>query len=502
MSFLTSVTVPKSTGFLAGVQMPKAPVLTPVKNAPSVNSFSSLTNPDVGTVANSTPSRTVTPTPNPLSAIIDQFTQGIKDAAAGSGPNGNTAMDALDLANGIVTSLFAPMAPVGAALSQVVQTAGQGYATIPAVQNFANSPAGEAAMNAADIISKISNIAGAVAGGFASPKVEIPEVPVKLPVTHATANPIPVHTEPFPVENSPTVIREAEALPQAADDSAEKLKTEISIYEDAQANDPAKGLLKYYGRNDPRYSNLDDIFSRNVGNGKSGSLDSKVTELGFNDVQQAHDAVIQYLDTKDTIAQMKNTLAGIKTENPTTKTTTQTLKPIEGTGDIKIRGLSQGVEATAIEKQLTDTFGDLPEYQQVSMKEQAQAAAEYLASKPDEAMAVALGNKAPPKGLLPESVFVAAEQKAIAEGDVQGLRDLANSKLAGSATTMGQRIRTLGERDSASPLSAIREVQDARAKAQAARGQSVDTEVAKAQKVIRQANTKQSWSSFVDSITC
>lgn len=191
------------------------------------------------------------------------------------------------------------------------------------------------------------------------------------------------------------------------------------------------------------------------------------------------------------------------TEAPkTVGRTTQTLKPIEGTGAVKTRGLSEGVEANAIEKKLTDNFGDLPEYKQVSMKDQAQRAASLIESDPISARAIAMGEKAPPKGLLPESVYVAAEHKATAEGDVQTLRDLANSKLSASATTMGQRIRTLGERDSASPLAAIQDVQKARAEAQAARGETPEKVTNTIKTAIRKTNTKETWSSFVNSITC
>lgn len=187
--------------------------------------------------------------------------------------------------------------------------------------------------------------------------------------------------------------------------------------------------------------------------------------------------------------------------------TTQTLKPIEGTGDIKTRGLSQGVEAGAIEKKLTDTFGDLPEYKQVNMKEQADKASDFISNFPDEAREVALGNKAPPKGLLPESVFVAAERKALAESDVETLKDLANSKLAASATTMGQRIRTLGERDENSPLKAIQDIQKAREEAAARRNgpakKAVKSTVDDIKKEIQKATPKkQSWNDFIDTITC
>lgn len=192
---------------------------------------------------------------------------------------------------------------------------------------------------------------------------------------------------------------------------------------------------------------------------------------------------------------------------PSKSGTTQTLKPIEGTGAIKPRGLSQGVEATAIEKKLTDTFGDLPEFQQVSMKDQAVKAAGILSGDYAKAKAIAMGDKAPPKGVLPESVFVAVEHKATAEGDVATLKDLANSKLSSSATTMGQRIRTLGERDAASPVGAIKAVQDARTASaerrygdiQAARKVAENEIPAQIRKM---APSKVTWAQFVDSVTC
>lgn len=186
--------------------------------------------------------------------------------------------------------------------------------------------------------------------------------------------------------------------------------------------------------------------------------------------------------------------------------TTQSLKPIEGTGYTKARGLSEGVEAKAIENKLTDNFGDLPEYKTVSMADQAKQASDIISKDAELAKSIAMGEKAPPKGVLPESVFVAVENKAIAEGDVQTLKDLATSKLSASATTMGQRIRTLAERDPTSPVGAIQEVQAARSADIAKRGdiakQTQDTINQIKESIKKVPTTKQTWNDFVDSITC
>lgn len=185
--------------------------------------------------------------------------------------------------------------------------------------------------------------------------------------------------------------------------------------------------------------------------------------------------------------------------------TTTNIRPIEGTGATQVRTLSEGVEAQAIENDLIDTFGDLPIYQQVSMKEQARLAAAYVMDKPEDAKAVAMGLKAPPRDILPESIFVAVEKKAIAEGDVETLRQLATeSKLTTAATTMGQRIRTLAERDTLSPVDAIQEVQDARRAALEARdAKAIDETVDEIRDEVKKAApTKGQWESFIESILC
>lgn len=188
----------------------------------------------------------------------------------------------------------------------------------------------------------------------------------------------------------------------------------------------------------------------------------------------------------------------------------ETVKPVEvkGTGETKTRGLSLGVEAKAIENKLVSNLGDLPEYQSVSMKDQAIKAADLLTKDPAMAKAVAMGEKPAPEGVLPESVFVAVEDAAIKNGDVATLRDLASgSKLTSEATTMGQRIRTLAERDPDSPVKAISDV--SRARETKAVREHGDIKIAK-KKVVdeirgeikKSAPTKQSWSEFIDSIQC
>lgn len=185
------------------------------------------------------------------------------------------------------------------------------------------------------------------------------------------------------------------------------------------------------------------------------------------------------------------------------------LAALRGTGETATRGLSAGVEAKAIENKLTQGFGELPEFQRLSMAEQAKKAADILESDYARAKDIAMGKELPPADLLPESVFVAVENRAIKQGDVATLRDLATqSSLTTQATTMGQRIRTLAERDPESATGAISDILKVREVAAERRMRRPPKEAQKS--VVGEIKTsmeksvasKQTWESFIKDLEC
>jgi len=213
-------------------------------------------------------------------------------------------------------------------------------------------------------------------------------------------------------------------------------------------------------------------------------------------------------------AEGKLTVQGIRDTRAkylsTGKPQTVNISPVEGVGETKTRGLSQGVEEKAIAKKLTENFGDLPQYKSVSMEDQAARANDLLIKDPAKAKRIAMGQEIPPEGLLPESVFVALENKAIAQGDVATLRDLATaSGLTAEATTMGQRLRTLAEREPDFTVSAIMEVAKAREDAAVKKTKTKDIKKAK-EKIVNEvkseikktAPTKKDWDSFIRGLEC
>lgn len=190
------------------------------------------------------------------------------------------------------------------------------------------------------------------------------------------------------------------------------------------------------------------------------------------------------------------------------------VREIEGTGEVKERGLSQSVEANAVAKGLAEDLGDLPQYRQMDFAKQADDAAAYLKENPDEARAVALGTRAAPKGLLYQSVFETVKQAAERDGDIDTLRQLANSRQATRLTEAGREIGYAGyaNRDRVSDaVSAIQEVQAAREAAFADRGLDATVEKAKLERADRAELAKEkravvskppAWQALIDSWKC
>lgn len=173
---------------------------------------------------------------------------------------------------------------------------------------------------------------------------------------------------------------------------------------------------------------------------------------------------------------------------------------------IKVSTLGLKVEARAVAASIVTEVENLPEYKQMNLEDQGAKALNFLEQSPEEAVAVALGQAQPPAGIIPEAVFIAVENKAIAEGDAETIRQLATSPRVSEATSLGQRIRMLGERNADSPVARITEIVEARKQAiEQARGISLEKETAKLKKSVEsevKKIKKGDWEAFIDSIQC
>lgn len=169
--------------------------------------------------------------------------------------------------------------------------------------------------------------------------------------------------------------------------------------------------------------------------------------------------------------------------------------------------LAQGVEAKAIAKKLTEGFADLPEYEKINIKDQATKARKLLEDDYPRAERIALGKELPPEGILPESVFIAVENRAIKNKDVNTLRRLATeSGLSNEATLMGQRIRTLAERVEDSPTAVMAKVIKNRKEYYALKhktplDEAIKRETKKIKSYVKPVKEDE-WIKFINELTC
>lgn len=395
-------------------------------------------------------------------------------------------------------------APLSAAIGSILQAAGgqklidktgqkladkSGITDWPAFQRFAMEHP-----NAGEDFNRLLNLAtlGTEANTRIDPKATITELSQK--VSREVLRPI---------KETPNMVRGAQVLQTAKEQGLKKLLVESQPLE---SEVPINGLKRNERMYDSRPNPL------NVGGQYEPYIpDNQLPVIPFGPKGRSLLPTIQMGESAPSLPsgmrydtpikspfQVERALGGSPAGSVEPRTVT-------GTGEVKTRGLSLGVEAKAVEKELVSNLGDLPEYQVVNMADQAQKATDIVAKDYEQAKRIAQGKELPPTDVLPESVFVAVEKKALKEGDVTTLRDLATGKLATEATTMGQRIRTLAERNPESPVRAIREIAEAR---KAKRGnkdispirRSDLTEAKKA--VERSRPTKQNWADFIKEIQC
>lgn len=253
-------------------------------------------------------------------------------------------------------------------------------------------------------------------------------------------------------------------------------------------------------------------------------------ERAFDQLSEKNDGIVirnenggidQVIALKpEQIAIEKQASAQAAPANPTPPSTRAPLRAVEGTGAVRTLGVSESVEAKAIEAGLTDSFGDLPEYYQVSKADQAERVVKYMNEDYESAKAIARGEKAPPKDILLVSMFEGVKQRAIADGDLELVHELATGRVAKIGKTMGQNIAMFAERNPGDPIAAVQRVQAAREADLIARGRTagntgsaiealvgkrnpVGETVSEIKTAMRKgASTRQDWGSFIEALRC
>lgn len=494
MGFLDSVSVPggvKPTasspaptgGFLSNIKLPTAGATARAANTQAVSGAAQVSRAN-SDYANSIPGLAVNTLKGlwPASGIPEQWQQGVeqsKDQTPG-------AEGTLSRLSGIATAVSAPLAPVFAPVGKAINAAGEALSNTPGAKaygiKYGNQPDSQKplAERIAGDVANAANVAGTVLGGVEAfkPRVKGGFLDSANIPTEEKATPMGPESNPKP---KPTPVAEK----PLAQTHAEYAKSQG--YEPYTPHDELPTIQM--GKNESKIPTVQT---------EAPATRPVRGDLKYEPIKPAATPRARTTPVKVMAETAKPDVpfSAEKVNEPGYKP----LTPADSNGPTRTSTLASKVDANAVEKKLTDSLGDLPEYNQVNMKEQASFASDLVNNEPDKAMNIAMGKEPPPSHILPESVFAAVEDKAAREGDVDTLQKLATeSNLSTQATAMGQRIRALGERDQHSPVKAIREVSEAR------KARATPTKVRSAVKEIRDSitpPTKDDWSSFIKDISC
>ncbi len=134
------------------------------------------------------------------------------------------------------------------------------------------------------------------------------------------------------------------------------------------------------------------------------------------------------------------------------------------TGEMGVTQLAKNVEAAALEKRLTDKeFGNLTEYEKMSMTDQANMAISIMDKDWEQAKRMAMGKEQLPSGMRPTTIFEAVADRAEKMGDLDTMVRLATeSPLAKAASEAGQIVKAADYGREGNAFDAIREVAEVR----------------------------------------
>ena len=185
------------------------------------------------------------------------------------------------------------------------------------------------------------------------------------------------------------------------------------------------------------------------------------------------------------------------------------LKDITG-GVLKPAGSSVRLLEEATQKGLSDIgFDELPEYAGLNLKDQAEKAANYVKTSPDESIDAVLSGKGIPGDVHPQALLTAVKKYAEDTEDSDLIRQIARSPLNKQASLSGQTLAMSKGRYDLDPANIISDINKARReasgglRADAAERSEMNTAEGYRQKSVEELKTDENyWSSVLKSIEC
>lgn len=164
------------------------------------------------------------------------------------------------------------------------------------------------------------------------------------------------------------------------------------------------------------------------------------------------------------------------------------------------------IEKNAIEKGFSQAFSDTAGYDKITIRDQAERAANLINTDFERAKRIVMGQEGLPEGLKERSIIEAMKTYVDKTGDAKLALELANSPLTTGTSVHAQELRLGVGTNPDSAVSIIQKVKDLKTKIFERKGFNTDKIVEEIKRKIKEQPkekaTKETWASFVDSITC
>ncbi len=185
----------------------------------------------------------------------------------------------------------------------------------------------------------------------------------------------------------------------------------------------------------------------------------------INIIDKPHKAIVEKAlsEGKPVPAEVLKDYPDLKPQAVTPKVPLPKVEPVKPVGETAESLLAIRTEADAIAKKLTSDFGELPQYKTMNMGEQARQAQNIIAKDYTQAKRMAMGQELPPAGLREASIYEGVKLRALKEGDVQTLMELATeSEIPTKLSEYGQAIKAADSKIMSDPVKVMQDISNTR----------------------------------------
>ncbi len=272
--------------------------------------------------------------------------------------------------------------------------------------------------------------------------------------------------------------------------------------------DPNAKIFEYIPNENPTFSGrtpqeialnekIKEIRKTSGADKNSIAIPNAIKEAGYDGAKMGETTAIY---NPSVISKIPESIKSASISEPSVKTESVS------TSETKRSKVGKSIEAKAIEQGLASSFSESAQYDPITIKDQANRVSELMRTDMERAKRIVTGKEKLPDGMLGGSIIKAMEDHAMATGDAQLALEIANSPLTSATSIHAQEMRMLAERNPDSAVVALQRLkkikEEAAIKKGAPKKERLVEQIQERIKKEKPKATKETWSSFIESVTC